>query len=114
MEDAVTQRLKQFFKEKHLSINAASKMAGMNQTTLNRQLNGTNGLSIECLEAILQAFADLSAEWLLRGTEPMNLTDTPADDEVMKWRLVCSDLALENNRLKHELDVLKGDSQNRA
>ena len=113
MEDAVTQRIKLFFEKKQLSVNAASKKAGMNQTTLNRQLNGTNGLSVECLVSILQAFEGLSAEWLLRGTEPMELTNH-VDEEIMKWRLAYSDLALENNQLKRELANLKGDTQSRA
>ena len=104
----VTQRIKEYFKEKHLSINAASKLAGMNQTTLNRQLNGTNGLSCECLAAIVAAFDELSAEWLLRGKGSMGLTIDKTDEEL---QAVCIDQAKEILRLKLRVAELEGEKK---
>lgn len=56
-----------------------SKEIGIVQTTLNRQLNGTTVLSNSVVNAVLHRFPELSAEWLLRGKEPMYLADGSAE-----------------------------------
>ncbi len=108
MEDIVIQRIKSFFNEKHLSINAASKKAGMNQTTLNRQLNGTNGLSCDCLQSIVTAFPELSTEWLLRGNGAMENNGSSHDAEL---EAVCIDQAKEILRLKMKIAELEGEKK---
>ena len=109
MEDIVSQRIKSFFNEKHLSINAASKKVGMNQTTLNRQLNGTNGLSCDCLQSILTAFPDLSAEWLFRGIGSMENKFNP-DAEL---EAVCIEQAKEIYQLKQRITKLEKEKLNK-
>lgn len=58
-----------------LSILAFSKAIGVPQSTLNQQLNGRNGknigVQISVIAAILEAYPNLSAEWLMRGEGSM-------------------------------------------
>lgn len=68
MKNAVLQRIKELFEIK--GFNSERKLAeavGLNQKTLNQQLNGQRALSLDTVLAILSSFEDLSAEWLLRG-----------------------------------------------
>ena len=46
---------------------AFSKLIGIHQVTLNNYILGKRKLSLEVVEAVLNAFPDVSAEWLLRG-----------------------------------------------
>lgn len=80
----------------------------MNQTTLNRQLNGTNGLSCDCLQAIVTAFTALSTEWLLRGEGPMEIEESKHDAEL---EAVCIEQAKEIFRLKMKIQELEGEKK---
>ena len=111
MENVVIQRLKRFFEAKHLSVNAASKMAGINQTTLNRQLIGRMGLNFDSVYAILVAFDKLSAEWLIRGSGPMELDGSDSDPEL---KAVCIDQAKEILQLKLRIAELEGEKKELA
>lgn len=71
MSEAVLERLNEFRKVKGYSVNALSKELSVNQKTLNNQLSGTTALSADMICAIAVRFPDVSAEWLLRGDEPM-------------------------------------------
>lgn len=62
------QQLKDFYE---LSTRALALKCGMNQPTLDRMLKGINALNLTCVSAILTAFPDVSAEWLLRGEGEM-------------------------------------------
>ena len=46
---------------------AFSKLIGIHQVTLNNYILGKRKLSLEVIEAVLNTFPDVSAEWLLRG-----------------------------------------------
>lgn len=76
MENIVTQRVRDFMQKEGLSILAFSKAIGVPQSTLNQQLNGRNGknigVQISVIAAILSAYPNLSAEWLLRGEGAMD------------------------------------------
>lgn len=73
MENLVISRTRIFISHKNLSINALSKVIGMNQVTVNNYFAGNRKLSFEFVEKILATFPDLSAEWLLRGIGDMYL-----------------------------------------
>lgn len=71
MQQSISERLNTFLKSKRYSVNALSKELGLNQKTLNNQLNGSSALSIDTINSILLRFPELSAEWLLRGVGSM-------------------------------------------
>ena len=73
MEKFVRERVNEFLKNKRFTVNALSKELNINQRTLNGQLRENIAMSVNTLCAILERFPELSAEWILRGTEPMLL-----------------------------------------
>lgn len=50
-------------------VTAFSKLIGIHQVTLNNYILGKRKLSLEVIEAVLNTFPDVSAEWLLRGQD---------------------------------------------
>ena len=79
MQNAVLQRIIDFSESKFLSKKKFAEAIGMEQTTVNNQLIGKRGLSIDLVLSVLDTFKDISAEWLLRGKGEM--TKQPADQE---------------------------------
>lgn len=67
----INQRIRKVLKDKDLSVAAFSREAGIEQTALNRQLNGGSKVSVGTIKAFLLKFKDVSAEWLLRGVGDM-------------------------------------------
>lgn len=67
METTVIQRFKKVIEERHLSVTALGKLIGVHPSTLNRQFNGESAMTLSTIDAFLQYFGDVSAEWLLRG-----------------------------------------------
>ena len=57
------------------SVNKFATALGLRQTTLNDQINGKGKISAAVIIALLSAHPDISAEWLLRGTGSMLLTE---------------------------------------
>ena len=99
MEEIVKQRVVDFISTTGLSVLAFSKTIGVPQTTLNQQLKGRSdkkntSISISVVALILNAYPMLSAEWLLRGKEPMmiepstNTTGLPADERRILLRQI--------------------------
>ena len=72
----IVDRIRKIVDEKSQSVTSFSKMIGVAQTTMNNYLKYERPPSYEVLEAILVAFPDISAEWLLRGEGPMLKSET--------------------------------------
>lgn len=96
MEDNVTQRVKEFLRSIHLTTNGLSKVINIGQPTLSKQLKeGGCGVSLTTIVLLLEAYPDLSAEWLLRGEGDMKKGD--------EWK-VTQFIPVQNNEL---VDALK-------
>mgnify|MGYP001125260807 CR=1 FL=1 len=54
-----------------LSTRAFAIKCGLRQNTLSNQLNGMRELSLSTVAAILEAYPEVSAEWLMRGNGQM-------------------------------------------
>ena len=67
MENLITQRVREFLSCNSISINSLAKQINVAQATLNPQLRGDRTLAANIVVKILEAFPDISAEWLLRG-----------------------------------------------
>lgn len=76
MEVTVCQRIKAYIDDNQISLNALAKTLKMNQSTVLRQVKGEQTLSSNLVENFLKAYPDVSAEWLMRGIEPMDLGKT--------------------------------------
>lgn len=62
----IIERIKELIAHKEMSETAFSKIIGVSQRTLNNYMNGRTP-SLEVIDALLSAFPEVSAEWLLRG-----------------------------------------------
>ena len=83
MEVTIYQRIKCVLEDKSLSVNALSKQINVAQATLNPQLRGDRTLAANIVEKILEAFPDVSAEWLMRGVGTMYHKDGVDDSPYM-------------------------------
>lgn len=70
-ELSVKQRIREVLENKGSNPTKLSKEYSVNQKTLNNQINSDVQLSSSTLLLILNAFPDVSAEWLLRGKGDM-------------------------------------------
>ena len=78
----VRQRIKSVLSDKNVSVNAISSLIGIQQVTLNRQLNGDFEVSLRTIQSLLNSDLNISAEWLLRGEGPMYKDGSGATCEV--------------------------------
>lgn len=85
METIVKERIRELLSIKEVSITALSKVIQVPQSTLNRQINTDAPMTINNILLILNAFEDISAEWLLLGQGSMykseNTTQEPSRAE---------------------------------
>lgn len=90
---------------------------GVNQVTLNNYTANKRKLSLEIIEAILNAFPEISAEWLLRGTGSMMLNETSdsikANDFDEANTIFIMEETIKNviSDLQYKVDVLKQEKQ---
>lgn len=68
---STAERLKEYLKFKGIKNNAAEEICGLS----NGFIRSSKSIGSDKLENILTAFPDLSAEWLLRGTGKMLISD---------------------------------------
>ncbi len=106
---------------KKLSRTAFSKLIGMPQTTVNNYILGIRSISFEFAERILEAFPDISAEWLMRGKGNMCISGQESypvsdfDIELIKQSLRFSQDTVEKQRktiaeLEDEILSLKAEN----
>lgn len=78
MKETVYQRIKAILEEKSISVNALAKQINVAQATLNPQLRGDRTLAANVVGKFLEAFPDVSAEWVMRGEGTMYKKDEPS------------------------------------
>ena len=83
METTIYQRVKLVLEDKSISVNALSKQINVAQATLNPQLRGDRTLAANIVAKILDAFPDVSAEWLMRGVGTMYINQDADDSSYM-------------------------------
>lgn len=71
MENAVLERVKMLLRNESKSVREFANRINVSYTTLNQQIKGDRGISVDVVNAILNSFENISAEWLLRGDGPM-------------------------------------------
>ena len=119
-------RLKEVIALSGLSDRAFAIKCGIKQNTLSRQLGGVSEVSASTINAILDNYEEISAEWLLRGkgsmllqkeeTEPgmdklksIVYTIANLQDEINEKTMLTQRLLEENQKLKGELAMLKNE-----
>lgn len=126
MKRGVKQRVMDLVGVKTESVSGFAKAINVAQTTLSEYLNNGKIPSFKVVNGILEAFPDVSAEWLLRGEGAMYKTtelppvDVSSEESIEHSaeiaRLVREknelideneELREENKRLRAQLEVLK-------
>ncbi|MFT0500082.1 helix-turn-helix domain-containing protein [Bacteroides thetaiotaomicron] len=119
-------RIKEVIALLGLSDRAFAIKCGIKQNTLSRQLGGVSEVSASTINAILDNYEEISAEWLLRGkgsmllqkeeTEPgmdklksIVYTIANLQDEINEKTMLTQRLLEENQKLKGELAMLKNE-----
>lgn len=119
-------RIKEVIALSGLSNRAFAIKCGIKQNTLSRQLGGVSEVSASTINAILDNYEEISAEWLLRGkgsmllqkeeTEPgmdklksIVYTIANLQDEINEKTMLTQRLLEENQKLKGELAMLKNE-----
>ncbi|WP_195668838.1 helix-turn-helix domain-containing protein [Bacteroides intestinalis] len=74
-------RIKEVIAHYKLTDRAFAIKCGIKQNTLSRQLNGVSEISISTINAILDNYDDISAEWLFRGKGEMLISKNQSKDE---------------------------------
>lgn len=119
-------RIKEVIAYSGLSDRAFALKCGIKQNTLSRQLGGVSEVSTSTINAILDNYQEISAEWLLRGTDSMLIqkeetepgmdklksivyTIANLQDEINEKTVLTQRLLEENQKLKGELAMLKNE-----
>ncbi|WP_229087925.1 XRE family transcriptional regulator [Bacteroides congonensis] len=119
-------RIKEVIAYSGLSDRAFALKCGIKQNTLSRQLGGVSEVSASTINAILDNYQEISAEWLLRRkgsmllqkeeTEPgmdklksIVYTIANLQDEINEKTMLTQRLLEENQKLKGELAMLKNE-----
>lgn len=76
MEKDVKMRIREVLREFSSNPTQLANQFDVNQKTLNSHINGDTSVSLSTILLILDAFPDVSAEWLLRGTGEMTSKNT--------------------------------------
>lgn len=74
-------RIKEVIAYYKLTDRAFAIKCGIKQNTLSRQLNGVSEISVPTINAILDNYDDISAEWLFRGKGEMLISANQQKDE---------------------------------
>lgn len=110
MEKAVKQRIRSLLAEFGSNPTVLAKEYSVNQKTLNNQINSDTQLSASTILLVLNAFSDISAEWLLRGKGEMLLNNSSQIAPVESSNELIS-LRAENAVLREMVGLKKKDDR---
>lgn len=71
MERTINERINTYLKDKRLTIRSLSQSLNIKESTLGNKLSGRFRIDTDTVVAILKAYPELSADWLLLGSGPM-------------------------------------------
>lgn len=77
MDKGLKKRILELFEYKGLNANSASRLLGMPQRTLNRQVNEDGKVGMELVSALLTTFPEVSPSWLVMGEGDMVAESIP-------------------------------------
>lgn len=87
MENFVNKRIKEFLRKKDLSDRQFASIINMPQTTISNMFVRDSAPKSDILGKILNAFPELSAEWLLRGKGSMYIATESGESEETRPRI---------------------------
>ena len=87
----------------------------MKQNTFNNQVNGVYAITLSTVEAILNTFQDVSAEWLMQGKGEMLLSNSKESERIDKMTdtiAVLTDSVVEKNKTIENLKARIAELEN--
>lgn len=96
----ILSHLKEIVAYSGMSIRALALRCGIPQKTLDNQIKGLRGISIETVVSILQAYPEISAEWLLRGNGEMLIKKDDNSEDIARINGLVDTIATLNDALK--------------
>lgn len=104
-------RVQKILNDSGLTVSAFARKCNITQATLARQLKGQMKFSVEAISAILNAFPDVNANWLMLGIgEPYNQIDANTESLIKVIKLqqdTIDNLQQTVIDLRHQLEQLK-------
>ena len=79
METDIKNRVKVALRALDISPYSIARMQNLNERTIYDQINGNSKIGVATIEALLAYRPDISAEWFLRGTGDMLITNKPTE-----------------------------------
>lgn len=70
-EENIKQRIQAILATRGLNPTNLARLSGVNQKTLNNQINSNTALSVSTILLIIEAIPDISTEWLFKGKGQM-------------------------------------------
>lgn len=107
MENTINQRIKEFINSIGMNDNQFAKSIGVTQSVISSMFLRNTEPSSKVLVAILNAYAELSAEWLLRGEGEMFKSKANSIEGETGGK-ICGDFEVDENgylkiiKLRHE------------
>lgn len=98
------ERIKAYLEAKNIPTSTAEKACGFGNATLRNAFEGGKGIGSDKVEIFLSVYKDLSAEWLLRGTGTMIVSDSKATE--LEKRI--SSMSNSQERKEQAYDILLG------
>lgn len=106
----LSERINALISHLGLSTRAFALQCGLRQNTLSNQLNGNREISLATVMAILSAYPNVSAEWLLRGTGDM--FNSKEEKESERINLLLDTIATLQQTINEKSETIK-ELQNR-
>lgn len=109
----MTSRLKEVISYSGKSLRGFAQQCGISQPTLDKQIKGVRGVSLETVMSVLSAYPEISAEWLLREQGEMFLLSPEARevDSIKKFTNVIGTvqeiIELKNERIQQLEERIK-------
>lgn len=96
----ILSRLKEIVAYSGLSVRALAIKCGIPQKTLDNQIKGLRGISIETVVSVLQAYPEISAEWMLRGNGEMLIKKEDNSEDIARINGLVDTITTLNDALK--------------
>lgn len=102
----ILSRLKEVISFSGLSVRAFAIKCGISQKTLDNQIKGLRGLSLETTVSILHAFPEISSEWFMRGEGQMMINKTGVSPDMERLSKLVDTITTLQDAINAKNDII--------
>jgi plasmid maintenance system antidote protein VapI len=113
MKEDIIARINELINTYSRSVREFANLIGVKQATLNQQLRGERGVSLDTVIAVMNAFPEVSSNWLITGKGEMMTADNlphisgEETDGELELHAKLAQLAAEVDELKKDKFILE-------